>query len=144
MILVFGGTTEGRKAAETLEESGSTYFYSTKTGEQDIVLHHGVRIDGALTAEDMQAFCREQGVRLIVDAAHPFAERLHLTIAQVSLDLQIPIVRYERIYPPRNPDITWINDYSDLDYILPSLSREGEGQGGVGSLPPRAYRASSS
>ena len=129
MILVFGGTTEGRKAAETLEESGSTYFYSTKTGEQDIVLHHGVRIDGALTAEDMQAFCREQGVRLIVDAAHPFAERLHLTIAQVSLDLQIPIVRYERIYPPRNPDITWINDYSDLDYILPSLSRKGQGVG---------------
>ena len=129
MILVFGGTTEGRKAAETLEESGSTYFYSTKTGEQDIVLHHGVRIDGALTAEDMQAFCREQSVRLIVDAAHPFAERLHLTIAQVSLDLQIPIVRYERIYPPRNPDITWINDYSDLDYILPSLSREGQGVG---------------
>ena len=129
MILVFGGTTEGRKAAETLEESGSTYFYSTKTGEQDIVLHHGVRIDGALTAEDMQAFCREQGVRLIVDAAHPFAERLHLTIAQVSLDLQIPIVRYERIYPPRNPDITWINDYSELDYILPSLSREGQGVG---------------
>ena len=129
MILVFGGTTEGRKAAETLEESGSTYFYSTKTGEQDIVLHHGVRIDGALTAEDMQAFCCEQGVRLIVDAAHPFAERLHLTIAQVSLDLQIPIVRYERIYPPRNPDITWINDYSDLDYILPSLSREGQGVG---------------
>ena len=129
MILVFGGTTEGRKAAETLEESGSTYFYSTKTGEQDIVLHHGVRIDGALTAEDMQAFCREQGVRLIVDAAHPFAERLHLTIAQVSLDLQIPIVRYERIYPPRNPNITWINDYSDLDYILPSLSREGQGVG---------------
>ena len=129
MILVFGGTTEGRKAAETLEESGSTYFYSTKTGEQDIVLHHGVRIDGALTAEDMQAFCREQGVRLIVDAAHPFAERLHLTIAQVSLDLQIPIVRYERIYPPRNPDITWINDYSELDYILPSLSREGQGGG---------------
>ena len=129
MILVFGGTTEGRKAAETLEESGSTYFYSTKTGEQDIVLHHGVRIDGALTAKDMQAFCREQGVRLIVDAAHPFAERLHLTIAQVSLDLQIPIVRYERIYPPRNPDITWINDYSELDYILPSLSRKGQGVG---------------
>ena len=129
MILVFGGTTEGRKAAETLEESGSTYFYSTKTGEQDIVLHHGVRIDGALTAEDMQAFCREQGVRLIVDAAHPFAERLHLTIAQVSLDLQIPVIRYERIYPPRDPDITWIDDYSDLDYILPSLSRKGQGVG---------------
>ena len=34
MILVFGGTTEGRKAVEVLEEAGSPYYYSTKTGEQ--------------------------------------------------------------------------------------------------------------
>ena len=32
MILVFGGTTEGRKAAKALEESGKTFHYSTKTG----------------------------------------------------------------------------------------------------------------
>ena len=48
MLLVFGGTTEGRKAAEVLEEAGSPYYYSTKTGEQDLALHHGQRIDGAL------------------------------------------------------------------------------------------------
>ena len=29
MILVFGGTTEGRKAVEVLEEGGSPYYYST-------------------------------------------------------------------------------------------------------------------
>jgi len=57
MILVFGGTTEGRKAAEVLEEAGNAYYYSTKTGEQDITLHHGLRIDGALDAEAMRAFC---------------------------------------------------------------------------------------
>ena len=48
MILVFGGTTEGRKAAEVLEEAGKPYYYSTKTGEQHITLHHGFRMDGAL------------------------------------------------------------------------------------------------
>ena len=89
MILVFGGTTEGRKAVEVLEEAGTTYFYSTKTGEQDITLHHGQRIDGALDEEAMLAFCREQGIRLIVDAAHPFASQLHQTIAQVSETLDI-------------------------------------------------------
>ena len=51
MILVFGGTTEGRKAVEVLEEAGTPYYYSTKTGEQDIVLHNGQRTDGALDAE---------------------------------------------------------------------------------------------
>ena len=30
MILVFGGTTEGRAAVETLDEAGQTYYYSTR------------------------------------------------------------------------------------------------------------------
>ena len=121
MILVFGGTTEGRKAVEVLEEGGSTYFYSTKTGEQDITLHHGQRIDGALDAEAMQTFCREHDIRLIVDAAHPFASQLHQTIAQVSESLNIPTIRYERIYPKRDSEITWINDYSQIPNDIHSL-----------------------
>jgi len=114
MILVFGGTTEGRKAVEVLEEAGNAYYYSTKTGEQDITLHHGQRIDGAMDAEAMRRFCQKHDIRLIVDAAHPFALRLHETIADVAAGLQIAVIRYERIYPPRDPDITWIDDYADI------------------------------
>ena len=121
MILVFGGTTEGRKTVEVLEEGGNTYYYSTKTGEQDITLHHGQRIDGALDAEAMQTFCREHGIRLIVDAAHPFASQLHQTIAQVSESLNVPTIRYERIYPERDPEITWIDDYSQIPRDIHSL-----------------------
>ena len=121
MILVFGGTTEGRKAVEVLEESGSPYFYSTKTGEQDIILHHGQRIDGALDEEAMRAFCQAQNIHLIVDAAHPFASQLHQTIAQVSEALNIPTIRYERIYPERDPEITWIDDYSQIPRDIHSL-----------------------
>ncbi len=114
MILVFGGTTEGRKAVEVLEEGGSTYFYSTKTGEQDITLHHGQRIDGALDETAMIDFCRAHNIRLIVDAAHPFASLLHQTIARTATALDIPVVRFERIYPPRDASITWINDYTEI------------------------------
>ena len=121
MILIFGGTTEGRKAVEVLEEAGNAYYYSTKTGEQDITLHHGIRLDGAMDMEAMQVFCQEHAIRLIVDAAHPFASQLHQTIAQVSETLGIPVVRYERIYPPRNPDFTWIDDYSQIPTDIHSL-----------------------
>ena len=121
MILVFGGTTEGRKAVEVLEEAGKAYYYSTKTGEQDIALHHGSRLDGAMDAEAMRLFCQEHGIRLIVDAAHPFASRLHQTIAQVSETLDIPAIRYERIYPERDPKITWIDDYSQIPHDIHSL-----------------------
>ena len=121
MILVFGGTTEGRKAVEVLEEAGNAYFYSTKTGEQDISLHNGQRIDGALDGEAMQVFCQEHSIRLIVDAAHPFATQLHQTIAEVSKALCIPVVRYERIYPPRDPSIMWIDDYSQVPHDIKTL-----------------------
>ena len=121
MILVFGGTTEGRKATEVLEEAGKTYYYSTKTGEQELTLHHGVRIDGAMDCEAMMSFVRKHEIRLIVDAAHPFAAKLHETIAEVAESLHIPIIRYERIYPPRDPDITWIDDYSQVPTDIHTL-----------------------
>ena len=121
MILVFGGTTEGRRAAEVLEEAGSPYYYSTKTGEQDLTLQYGQRIDGALDAEAMLSFCRAHEIRLLVDAAHPFATTLHQTIAIVASELQIPVVRYERIYPPRDADITWIDDYTQVPTDIHTL-----------------------
>lgn len=121
MILVFGGTTEGRKASEVLEEAGKTYYYSTKTGEQELTLHHGVRIDGAMDGEAMMSFVREHEIRLIVDAAHPFASKLHQTIAEEAELLHIPVIRYERIYPPREPDITWIDDYSQVPTDIHTL-----------------------
>ena len=121
MILVFGGTTEGRKAVEVLEEAGSPFFYSTKTGEQELSLHNGERVDGAMDAEAMKAFFLEHDIRLIVDAAHPFASQLHQTIAQVSEALNIPAIRYERIYPERDPEIIWIDDYSQIPRDIHSL-----------------------
>ena len=135
MILVFGGTTEGRKAVEALEEGEgrktneslvegtqeAPYYYSTKTGEQDIVLHDGIRLDGVMDDVAMLAFCREHQIRLIVDAAHPFASQLHRTIAETSATLGIPVVRYERIYPPREADITWIEDYSEIPTDIHTL-----------------------
>ena len=121
MILVFGGTTEGRKAVEVLEEGGSPYFYSTKTGEQDLTLHHGQRIDGALDAEAMQNFCRENDIRLMVDAAHPFATLLHQTIAEVSDALKIPAIRYERIFPERDASLEWLDCYEQVPHDIKTL-----------------------
>lgn len=121
MLLVFGGTTEGRKAAEVLEEAGSPYFYSTKTGEQALTLRHGTVISGAMDAAAIESFCREHSIQLFIDAAHPFATQLHQTIAQVAESLQIPVIRYERIYPPRDADITWIDDYSQVPTDIHTL-----------------------
>ncbi len=121
MILVFGGTTEGRKAVEVLEEAGNAYYYSTKTEEQEVALHHGIRLYGALDQEAMRMFCQEHHIQLLIDAAHPFAQTLHDTIAKVAKELQIPAIRYERIFPTRDTSLTWIDDYSQIPIDIHTL-----------------------
>ena len=113
MILVFGGTTEGRTAAKVLEESGSTYFYSTRSDTQDIQLVHGHHIIGAMELPEMVAFCHEHSIRLIVDAAHPFAINLHRNVIDLAGQTGVPVIRYDRIYPPHDEDFVWCSDYND-------------------------------
>jgi len=121
MILAFGGTTEGRKTITALEEAGKTYYYSTKTGEQEVTLRHGIRVDGAMDAESMAAFCLSHHIRLLIDAAHPFARQLHATVAKTASDLHLPAIRFERIYPPRDKDILWCDDYDEIPADMHTL-----------------------
>ena len=76
MILIFGGTTEGRIAIQTLEEAGKTFYYSTKGDEQDVLLHTGIRLQGAMDAIEIETFCAQHHIKLLIDAAHPFATQL--------------------------------------------------------------------
>ena len=52
MILIFGGTTEGRIAVEVCDQAGKPFFYSTKGNLQDVEMHNGVRLSGVLSAKD--------------------------------------------------------------------------------------------
>lgn len=117
MILVFGGTTEGRMAAQVLEEAGKRFYYSTKTGEQELTLAHGMHVAGAMDEDAMRQFCQEHDIRLLIDAAHPFAARLHDTVASVTKTLQLPAIRYERIFPEHDESITWVDRIEDITFL---------------------------
>ena len=113
MILIFGGTTEGKAAVETLDGAGQPYYYSTRGTAQQVECKHGVRISGVMEQQQMVEFCRGHEVRLLVDAAHPFAEQLHRNIAGAAEILNIPVIRYERVYPLRDPGFIWCDTYDD-------------------------------
>lgn len=113
MILVFGGTTEGRMAAKVLEESGATYYYSTRSDTQDIKLVHGHHVIGAMEMLEMVAFFHEHEIRLIVDAAHPFAVNLHHNVVNLAEQIGVPVIRYDRIYPPHDENLVWCKNYDD-------------------------------
>ncbi|MDL2231110.1 cobalt-precorrin-5B (C(1))-methyltransferase CbiD [Porphyromonadaceae bacterium OttesenSCG-928-L07] len=119
MILIFGGTTEGRNAVAVCDEAGKPYYYSTKTAAQKVESANGIRLSGAMNEHEMLCFCNEHKVRLIVDSAHPFAEVLHQNIAFVAEELNIPVIRYERNYPEREKEFLWFDTYGDaVDYLL--------------------------
>ena len=113
MILVFGGTTEGRRAAEALEAAGSRYYYSTRGDEQVVDLSNGVHLKGGMDLPEMEAFCKENDIRLLVDAAHPFAENLHRNLLMLATLLCIPMIRFDRRYPPRSEEVIWCRDFND-------------------------------
>ena len=113
MILILGGTTEGRLAVRVADAAGSPYWYSTRGALQQIDCKHGTHISGALDEAAMTAFCTEHAVRLLVDAAHPFATELHRTVADVAETLDLPVVRVERRYPEEDPGIHWCDDYTE-------------------------------
>ena len=113
MILVLGGTTEGRLAVKVLDEAGKSYFYSTRGELQQVSCRNGERVTGGMDEQKMEEFCRSNGIRLLVDAAHPFAAQLHKTVEQVSRKLNLNVVRFERKYPPRTDDVIWCKDYND-------------------------------
>ena len=99
MILIFGGTTEGRTAAETLDEAGQPFYYSTRGTLQEVTCRNMTRLTGNMDSEKIISFCREHDIRLIIDAAHPFAQQLHQNIFLAAKELTIKVVRLERIYP---------------------------------------------
>ncbi len=111
MILIFGGTTEGRRAAQILEEAGKPFWYSTRSNGQDLEMVHGIRVTGGMNPDEMADFCRKNAIRLIVDAAHPFATELHHNISETAQNLNLQVIRYERQYEPHTEDICWCRDY---------------------------------
>lgn len=113
MILILGGTTEGRVAVKVADEAGNPYYYSTKSEWQKIVCKNGVRLTGGMDILSMESFCKEKEIKLIIDAAHPFAIVLHHTVAKVAERLSIPMVRNERKYPISDRSVIWCDSFED-------------------------------
>lgn len=98
MMMVFGGTTEGKRVAEYLDRTGRAYLYSTKNRSVPPAMSHGEYRYGALDESGMKKLFAERGVSVIIDAAHPFAIELHRTLDRVSRSIAVPVIRFERDY----------------------------------------------
>ncbi len=131
MILVFGGTTEGRRVAGLLNDLGKPFIYSTKTTGKPLKYDRAIERVGALDSAQLNLFCRQQNIRLIVDAAHPFASALRQTIHDVSQALVLPVLHFERdfshtqtISETSEPFIHKVHGFEEAISCLTALSPE--------------------
>lgn len=96
MLLVFGGTTEGRKAISILNEMQLPFVYSTKTRIEISTGELGDYRSGPFSEEALRTYIKKENIKLILHAAHPFATQLSNIIENVATSMSVPVIRWER------------------------------------------------
>lgn len=98
MILVLGGTVEGRRLAAGLAADGYAVLLSLGGRTANPRLPEGVevRCGGFGGAEGLATFLREHDCRVVADATHPFAEAITANAAQACVAADAALVRLER------------------------------------------------
>jgi precorrin-6A/cobalt-precorrin-6A reductase len=113
VILVLGGTAEARELADALHERAITVTTSLAGRVARPRLPSGeVRVGGFGGPEALADWLREHKVRSVVDATHPFAERISLSTVTACAAANVPLLRLERPGWIARPGDrwTWVDD----------------------------------
>jgi precorrin-6A/cobalt-precorrin-6A reductase len=142
VILILGGTGEARKLAEELVGSEVRVMSSLAGRVARPRLPVGeIRVGGFGGAEGLAAWLRENDVKAVVDATHPFAERIGANAAKASELTGIPLLRLARPgWQPKPGDVWhWADDLADAARKLPDLGKRIFLTSGRQGLPAFAH-----
>lgn len=98
-VWIFSGTSDGNEAARQIGASGRTIVlsvagsYGEKIGKTVAGAHV---ISGRLGEEKRRKLLKERQCKALVDATHPYAEKISTQLAKLSTELEIPYLRLER------------------------------------------------
>ncbi len=124
MILVLGGTAEARELAGALDAVGAPVISSLAGRVKRPRLPAGeVRIGGFGGPEGLAGWLQENGVAAVVDATHPFAERISASVAAACPRTGVPLLRLERPGWSERPGDhwRWVDDLDEAAAAIPSL-----------------------
>lgn len=98
-VLIFAGTTEGRRLSEYLVEAGIAHTVCVATEYGEIVLkeHPLVTIhQGRMQEQEIRAFILEKDYAAVIDATHPYAEVITQNIKSAMNGLPVSYYRLQR------------------------------------------------
>ncbi len=98
MILVLAGTLDGRELAVKLAAMGQPVIVSVISDYgRNLAEAPGVRVQvGPLTFEDMKKLIGDRGIKVLVDASHPYAVNGSVNAMAACEATGIQYIRYER------------------------------------------------
>jgi precorrin-6A/cobalt-precorrin-6A reductase len=126
VILILGGTAEARELAAALDAAGVRVTSSLAGRVTRPRLPAGaVRIGGFGGPDALARWLREHDVAAVVDATHPFAERISASAARACPLAGVPLLRLERPGWSERPgdDWHWVDSLPEAAALLPRLGR---------------------
>jgi precorrin-6A/cobalt-precorrin-6A reductase len=124
MILVLGGTAEARELAAALDAAGVHVTSSLAGRVSRPRLPPGtVRIGGFGGPDALARWLGERSVTAVVDATHPFAERISASAAMACPRAGVPLLRLQRPGWSAGPgdDWHWVADLQAAAVAIPAL-----------------------
>lgn len=143
MILIFGGTSDSLKLTEVLEKEGYDYLLSVATtfgkalatkkvselgagDEANPNLADSKVLEGRLDQEAMKKLIVDRGIKLILDATHPYAIEVSKNAMAVAAQMEIPYIRYERpslLEAVRGEHVYIVKDTKEACQVANSLGK---------------------
>lgn len=123
-VLILGGTSEARALAAALVTSGVRVVSSLAGRVASPRLPEGeVRIGGFGGPKGLAAWLTEHEIAAVVDATHPFAERIGDSAVRGTWLAGVPLLRLERPGWVAGPgdDWHWVDTLSDAATMVPSF-----------------------
>lgn len=124
-VAILGGTREARELAAELAGRRATRVISTLAGRvQRPRLPAGeVRVGGFGGPQGLADWLAAEGVTAVVDATHPFAERISASAAKAARYTGIPLILLRRPgwTPGPGDDWHWADSLTEAATMLPGL-----------------------
>lgn len=98
-ILIFAGTTEGRKLSECLAEAGIAHTVCVATEYGEIVLKENPFMTvhrGRMDKDQIKGFIQSGKFEAVIDATHPYADIVTENIKAAMNGMHIPYLRLKR------------------------------------------------